>query len=847
MVIYKPGFPGGLTLKSATDLKVTHPGGAVASNLKFLWDLDGDGDFSEPVENITSYVQNAQVTYGRDNANQLLGQASPGKFKAVLDNTDGRFGFFNTSSPLNQAPFRVTSGGLIRIMDSSATVTDPVLIAADDMTSPGDLKVDQLGNAWLDSAGCSKADGAVTSGISNSTPYIDLSGVTQYFVQAKLSRRAAHLNTGLIYGYNPSNRSFGAVVISQLTNYWAAISHRLITLSTGSVTILSTLGYMADVDGRYLGIYRSGSSMSIYLDGAEEITGVTPATTTGDGVGMYLGEDDGIRSMSAFAIWDSVPTPQPGCIWTGRVTTCHPSTYGTGTATVNLEADGPLSILARSQVKPLASIGPLSGPDSGLLTKHLAGNACLDGGVNLLGPFKSNISVGADTPGVSSALDTARKAESIELGRLYESPEGFIGFNSRSQVAASTASSYWSDTPGAEFAPTSITVNAWRSERRNRVISGVSAQTPLVLTSTGIAYTGAAGVQVKTVAPLSDPLIYSAAKPNDLLLAVCWGTNTTKGESWLEVPGWTNLRSVTSGGDGKIVLFGKIMTQADIAIHPDVDLYANTSLAGGVSLCICFLVRNFYGNLQDGIKFNSIGYDANLKTSAQLGRALLPEIKVPWPGPTMHLRMLATANSSTTNAPYCETALTRHAPYKFWVNEQSVFAGSTRADDIALTYSWIFSAEGTFEPSDYRHKQTGYDLLEAMHIMIRGYTGAGPNDPYLQVISDDLDSQAETGGALTYELPGTSFHSKADALAFNQVVLNKYSYDNPSLTLTFAANKNSAYRAQALNRRIGDRIAVDYTGKSNMGIKGDYAIESISHSWDSGERGWLTQWGLAPI
>ena len=63
-------------------------------------DWNGDGDFSDPNENISAFVFEASWEYGRDYASQLSGRSKAGSCRMSLDNSDSRFSPFNDSSPI---------------------------------------------------------------------------------------------------------------------------------------------------------------------------------------------------------------------------------------------------------------------------------------------------------------------------------------------------------------------------------------------------------------------------------------------------------------------------------------------------------------------------------------------------------------------------------------------------------------------------------------------------------------------------------------------------------------------------------------------------------------------------
>ena len=101
-------------------LELASQGSQVDSNLVVEWDFDHDGDFDQSVETITPYVLAAQTSIGRDYPSSLTGRSGPGQLRLTLDNTDNRFSYFNTSSPLNASPFSLRTGRKIRVRTSDA-------------------------------------------------------------------------------------------------------------------------------------------------------------------------------------------------------------------------------------------------------------------------------------------------------------------------------------------------------------------------------------------------------------------------------------------------------------------------------------------------------------------------------------------------------------------------------------------------------------------------------------------------------------------------------------------------------------------------------------------------------
>lgn len=97
-------------------------GGQVSSSVVFEWDLDNDGDFDDPLEDITSYVLSAETTTGRDFPSNLTGLTGPGKLRMTLLNDDDRFSYFNTASPLNAGSLSLKTGRKIRVRTSEQTL-----------------------------------------------------------------------------------------------------------------------------------------------------------------------------------------------------------------------------------------------------------------------------------------------------------------------------------------------------------------------------------------------------------------------------------------------------------------------------------------------------------------------------------------------------------------------------------------------------------------------------------------------------------------------------------------------------------------------------------------------------
>src|SRR5690554_4528204 len=129
----------GVLVGGHAEVRFEHGSGAVPAGIVVEWDLDGDGDFDQPEENITPWLVEGEASTGRDTPSQLA-QAGPGQLRLTLTNPDGRF------SPFSQ--FAVRSGGRIRVRTEDAPNPDPALLARDLFAGEGPLGADELGNQW---------------------------------------------------------------------------------------------------------------------------------------------------------------------------------------------------------------------------------------------------------------------------------------------------------------------------------------------------------------------------------------------------------------------------------------------------------------------------------------------------------------------------------------------------------------------------------------------------------------------------------------------------------------------------------------------------------------------------
>jgi hypothetical protein len=100
---------------------------------RYYIDLDGDGDFDEAEEDITTYVISASWTIGMNEPYQTL--ADEARATLTLNNADRRFSPENPSSPLNTHPFKLLPEHKLRIAGGDTTIVD----------NDGEIVVDESG------------------------------------------------------------------------------------------------------------------------------------------------------------------------------------------------------------------------------------------------------------------------------------------------------------------------------------------------------------------------------------------------------------------------------------------------------------------------------------------------------------------------------------------------------------------------------------------------------------------------------------------------------------------------------------------------------------------------------
>src|SRR5690606_4754975 len=304
-------------------------------------------------------------------------------------------------------------------------------------------------------------------------------------------------------------------------------------------------------------------------------------------------------SFDEFYVWDRLADGRAeGVLWTGKVTRVTPTATVAGVPTVRVEAEGPLLDAARVEVRPPASCGRTS-TSVATWTGQLVGATLA--AAKLLHP-PGPIDQGTVRPGSvglprDAALDVARTFEEVELGFLYETQEGRIGFEARGARTADTPAVVFSDRPGAQFGYTALVLGDWRRDIVNRVTARLAPGTAsfdFLRLVTANAPEGSPGSVIATL-----PDVSNGAEPGDLLLVVIASTVHAAGQEWETPPGWKEYRGGLRDAQGRLRIYAKKLEEADFGTT--VTFYTDAAKPGGAWVEFIALFKNWYGDIEQGV------------------------------------------------------------------------------------------------------------------------------------------------------------------------------------------------------------------------------------------------------
>lgn len=825
MTIFDPGEFGGIDIAGTAPAVFVAGGGQVDSNIVVEWDFDNDGDFSEAVEDITSYVVTAETQSGRDFASLVSGQAGAGQLKVALRNDDDRFSFFNAASPLNAAPNSLRTGRKLRIRTAESTPDDPLLLARDRFNRPdGNLGTTETGQAWTARAGVFRVVGEVASTIEpvNDRVLATISlGVTSYYVQGTIRQvvPSTSRDVGFVVRYTDlSNYT--------LVRYEAGGVVRIVDRNGGSDTTLATYNVQA-WEGMTLGAGVVGTAVTAYVGGVA-VASATAASATGTHAGLYAfwGSFTG-RSpeLDDFHVWEHVAPEVEGVLFTGDITDVDTSVTVGPDKVVMVSADGVLARVARAEIA--APRLPLEGAPTGLVVGDVLARA------GMLHPPAAGLDAGTITTGPigiddGDGLTLARHLEETERGFLHETNEGQVGYDDRAARATATSQAYFSDTPTAgQFRYSQIEPADHKVLLVNRVTAGVAADAPFGITETTPSGTQHVDITIPTVSP------------GDLLVVFIAGSHTPTTDLWTEPIWWVRHRHLgrTRGmrvyshfcdgtEDGEVVRF-----------------FDNPAAIGGLWVASMYRIQGWYESYNNGI---AMGQPVRGSDPAGLvhgwGRA-----------PTLFL-VAESGHGAGAGGMSFDTA--EFNPPDGYADQEGAITSSGVPSTEAgiLTFRKIDCTE-TEDPTPYSGLSNA-TVHESVVFAVRGYNGphtkatlqnpqtTGGDGRFVTV--EDIGSQDDHNLIRDHVAASNLFASETTAEAYCDTVLAMHADDRPVVSVSFYATSDAAHRAQAIRRRVGDKIRLKASGETGLGIDSDMFIETVSHRWSNAAKLWECTWQLSP-
>ncbi len=798
----------------------------VASDLVIEWDFDNDGDFDQTVENITGYVMSAETMTGRDFPSPL-NPAVPGQLSLSLDNRDDRFSYFNATSPLATDPYSLRTGRKIRVRTAEAVANDPVLLARDRFDRPDSdvLGTTETGQTWTAQQGTFAIAGGVASTVepfeTRVLATIDV-GATDHYVQATLRQVKPDLSryAGLIVRWTDINNY-------SLVRVWTNIGGPQVEIVDVDAGVSTThVSYpLTPWEGVTLGGGVEGQTITAYVGGAPVVshTLTGPINGTACGIFGYYAQDRG-RSpeIDDFHVWDHVASEVDGILWTGEVTEVKPAVTPGPFKVATVTAEG---VLTRAAGAEIASPRlPYAGAPTGPVVGDVLSRA------GLLHP-PAPLDVGAVTTGAigiedGPALGMARLAEETERGFVHETNEGQVGYqDSEARINASSLA-WFSDTPGVgQFGYSAIEPLDQRADIINRVTAGVAADPPSGITHDFATGTSHVDITLPTV------------NQGDLLVIFIASSVRSNTVQWNVPLWWVDHRD--NGDSHGMRVYSHICNGTEGGTT--VRFYTNSAAASGIWIATWFRIENWFGSYNDGIAMSEL---ASGETANPLvhGWGRYPTLFI-----IAQAGITASVATSFDATPTPPDGYTDTAALNFGSGVVAFDTGIATAYKVDVTESEQPTAFQAFD---------GFDITETAIFAVRGYNGpftkatlANPNTiggDGRFVTVEDVDSQDTHNAIRSHPAPSYLFASEVDAKAYGQAYVNAFGDDRTLVSIRFFATSNAGLRAQAVRRRVGDKVTLTASGDTGLGIEGDFFVEGIGHRWSKGAKVWECTWQLSP-
>lgn len=665
------------------------------------------------------------------------------------------------------------------------------------------------------------------------TPHIVTldAGASTYYAQIIYPERDNKNQVGIVWYWTDTD-NYGVAYVADGTL-------TLTEVVSGTATELDQVGVENRSDVA-VGVETDGSTISVLVDGVLEISETTALTATSD-VGLF-GRWYGQRppKVDEFRVWDSTlrAAPAGGLLGTFQVTRVVPTVAGDGNKVADIDAIGFLGQLERPISAP-SSTGPDDVQSAGVGPGHIIGSTLHRvGALHPPGPIaRGDVALGSLGRDRQRAISIARLAEDTELGFLYETRDGAIGFQDRSHRDGTPVVATFTDdvdVPGVGYE--TIRQLDWSGDVINRVRSEVSPSLPRqffadewAVTNTGVAN----DVDITIPAEGTGP---SDAAVGDLLLVVAASTVQADGVTWLTPPGWTSLREHQD--QLGIRVYAKRLSAGDFG--DTVVFYDDTTNAGGGFILQRILVKNWFGVIDSGVAVTEFDGHGGASAQALAGDNDPPVMFTPWPiGPTLFLAFRAGIGS--TSGHTFVTPTEDDAPAGFDSHGGFSVNGVANPQDVSLQWCRRIRTEAVVNPGPFGGTLTGFDLVETVVVAVRGFAGdPPPSSGGFGVTSDNTASQLARGAVLDHPAPGVLFEDQTAALEYNDLVLERYAADRPIVSMGFTATRSQQLREFAATVDLSDRIRIDADGPAGLGIDAEFFVEAVTHTLQSGTRLWQT-------
>jgi hypothetical protein len=672
-------------------------------------------------------------------------------------------------------------------------------------------------------------------------------GRTDHYVQVLMSIRVQDGDVGLVFRYVDSNN---------YARMYYNNSDRGITVQevkAGVVSTILTAWQIESWDGMTLGVGVENQDVTVYVGGQPletEVPVQLTNTITGTHAGLYAkwqSHSDTPPLMTDFRVWDQVAKARDGIIWTGWVRSVKPSVTAGPMKLVEVEAAGPLAGMAGVEVaapRIVREVGETEGDNHSVPAGCIVGDLISRAGL-LNPPYPLPTYPTSHIGNVSfkdgKALELARMIELAERGPngsgwLKETPEGYITFEDREYRATLPGTGWWSDASGTgQFHYEAIEPLDHEGQIVNRAIAQAAPQCPTVVDVSNQSDDDASTLDVSIIVP--------NVSTGQLVLVFIACSSVQDSRQWLNPPGWTSHRDV--GDDIGIRIYSLVADGSESGTQ----VYFLKTEQQGTFIAHIYVIDHWFGT-DDGIKVGRVS------SGAVYGQNAYP-VSPGWNrAPALYI-VFQGAIGANSGILWGDLAAPPPLGYDYNSLEGLVVVTSPVSFETGVESIYKTDITDTEDPGPWLGVFTDYVLLETVCVAIRGYNGplskpsledskaVGGEGIIFQI--DDADSQSEHAFIRSNPDIPTLLYADYDARVWDECVIAQFSDDRPIVTISFTASKNALLRSQAIRRRTSDKVTISASGRSGLGISGEFHIEHVHHAWSNGTKQWVTTWECSPV